>query len=88
MKNRISILGCGWLGLPLAISLYSRGYEIKGSTTTVDKIEKLKSAGIIPFILDLNNIKSDITEFLASAILIIAVPLKNVNTYINLMSYI
>jgi 3-hydroxyisobutyrate dehydrogenase-like beta-hydroxyacid dehydrogenase len=33
MKNEsISILGCGWLGLPLAGELVREGYAVKGST--------------------------------------------------------
>ncbi|MEZ7854793.1 MAG: SDR family NAD(P)-dependent oxidoreductase, partial [Cyclobacteriaceae bacterium] len=30
----ISILGCGWLGLPLARQLVQQGHQIKGSTTS------------------------------------------------------
>ena len=36
MKN-VSVLGCGWLGMPLAISLLDEGYSVKGSTTTEKK---------------------------------------------------
>ncbi|WP_258929290.1 hypothetical protein [Flavobacterium davisii] len=41
-RQKISLLGCGWLGLPLAESLIKKGYEIKGSTTNLDKIPLLK----------------------------------------------
>ncbi len=45
MKS-VSILGCGWLGLPLASSLAHTGYRVKGSSTRKEKLEYLKNAGI------------------------------------------
>ena len=33
----ISIIGCGWLGLPLAEQLLRDGYTVKGSTTSAEK---------------------------------------------------
>lgn len=50
----VSILGCGWLGLPLAEELRDKGYAVKGSTTTPEKIELLKGKNITPFLLELN----------------------------------
>lgn len=47
----ISILGCGWLGLPLAEFLVNRGYRVKGSTTTLSKLDVMRSRGIEPFFL-------------------------------------
>ena len=43
---RISILGCGWLGFPLAQRLLSEGFDVKGSTTSKDKLPLLSQAGI------------------------------------------
>ena len=40
-KQRISILGCGWLGLPLAKELLDRSFEVKGSTTSSNKLDQL-----------------------------------------------
>ena len=64
--NKISILGCGWLGLPLAKSLLSKGHEIKGSTTSESKLEMLKNAGILPFQIQLeeHQIIGNIEDFL------------------------
>jgi len=50
----ISILGCGWLGLPLGESLVRRGYRVKGSTTTPEKLERIAGAGIEPFLVRLD----------------------------------
>ena len=41
MQKKIAILGLGWLGLPLANSLFSKGHEIKGSTTSSTKLMSL-----------------------------------------------
>ncbi|MDZ7658207.1 SDR family oxidoreductase [Fodinibius sp.] len=50
---KISILGCGWLGLPLAERLRDNGHQIKGSTTTEEKLQLLKGKEIQPFLLEL-----------------------------------
>ena len=77
--TQISILGCGWLGLPLAKALLKKGFFVKGSITSLEKISVLKSAGITPFIIRLEEekISDSITDFLAdSQILIIDIPPK------------
>jgi nucleoside-diphosphate-sugar epimerase len=51
--TQISLLGCGWLGLPLAQTLIEKGYSVKGSTTSEDKLELLKKLGIKPFLINL-----------------------------------
>ena len=84
-NNTISILGCGWLGLPLAKVLSKKGYSIKGSTTSENKMEVLKSNNIDPFIVDLNKSEFKITNFLSSEVLIIAIPSKNVVGFKNLL---
>jgi len=75
--NKISILGCGWLGLPLAKSLLSKGYEIKGSTTSESKLEVLKNAGISPFQIQLeeHQVIGTIEDFLKETdVLVIDIP--------------
>ena len=74
---KISILGCGWLGFPLAKKLIETGYEVKGSTTSESKLEVLKSYKIEPFLIELseNRIIGTISDFLNdSEILIIDIP--------------
>lgn len=73
----ISILGCGWLGLPLSKDLLSKGHIVKGSTTNRDKINTLSSEGIIPYKIQLfeDGIQGDITSFSDdSEVLIINIP--------------
>ncbi|MDC1274067.1 SDR family NAD(P)-dependent oxidoreductase, partial [Flavobacteriaceae bacterium] len=40
-QDKIGIIGCGWLGLPLAKSLISNNYKVKGSTTRKNKLTVL-----------------------------------------------
>lgn len=75
--SAVSILGCGWLGLPLAKSLLLKGYVVKGSTTSEGKLEVLKNAGISPFQIQLeaHQIIGTIEDFLKETdVLIIDIP--------------
>ncbi|TKC00439.1 NAD-dependent epimerase/dehydratase family protein [Pedobacter cryophilus] len=74
--NKIAVLGCGWLGLPLAKELIEDGYFVKGSTTTISKIAVLAAQHIDPFLVQLNpEIEGDdIQLFLDVDLLIINIP--------------
>ena len=77
--TKISILGCGWLGMPLAKTLLANNFEVKGSTTSANKISVLKNLGIQPFLITLteNEILGHFDQFIASSeILIINIPPK------------
>ena len=77
--QQISILGCGWLGLPLAQHLIEKGYTIKGSTTSPNRIGELESKEIEAFIIELSpdKISGDYEVFLQnSKTLIIDIPPK------------
>jgi nucleoside-diphosphate-sugar epimerase len=73
---KISILGCGWLGLPLAVSLIDDGHYVNGSTRDTGKLGKIKEQGINPYMLELSPelICENTTEFLNSEILILNIP--------------
>jgi nucleoside-diphosphate-sugar epimerase len=74
---KVSILGCGWLGFPLAKKLIEIGFEVKGSTTTENKLAVLKSNKIAPYLLELSETKISecISDFLYNSdILIIDIP--------------
>ena len=76
-RKKIAILGCGWLGLSLAKSLLSKGYEVKGSTTSESKLDVLKNAGISPFQIQLEShqIIGTIEDFLKETnVLVIDIP--------------
>ena len=74
MDTKISILGCGWLGLPLALRLITAGYIVKGSTTTPAKLPLLAAAGIDAYLVQLGTDLSTSAQFFNSDILIINVP--------------
>ena len=83
IMKKISILGCGWLGLPLAKSLLEKGFLVNGSTTSIEKISILEKAGITTFIVSLSAVevsdetKISIEQFLNnSEILIVDIPPK------------
>lgn len=88
----VSILGCGWLGLPLALKLVSTGYCVKGSTTSPQKIPRLKDSNIIPYLLTCSNtsIEGDnVADFFKADMLVVNVPFKrdlaNPYTYVDQM---
>jgi nucleoside-diphosphate-sugar epimerase len=54
MSMTVSILGCGWLGKGLALSLIKEGHRVKGSTTTADKMDTLSQLGIEPYLININ----------------------------------
>lgn len=85
MNNTIGIIGCGWLGLPLAKSLLKNGFTVKGSSTSEKKLAILAQEGIEPYkvILSETEIEGNIEAFLKNVItLIINVPpkLRGTNT--------
>lgn len=63
-SKNISILGCGWLGLPLAVDRINKGDAIKGATTRAAKLATLTQEKINAFhiILDSNH-KNDLNGF-------------------------
>jgi nucleoside-diphosphate-sugar epimerase len=44
--KKISIIGLGWVGLPLAKYLLAQGYEVIGSTTSAAKQAQIQAEGI------------------------------------------
>ncbi len=77
LKEKISVIGCGWLGFPLAEHLVSEGFEVKGSTTSSDKLELLTKHYIEGYLIQLNETKilGNYSAFLAnSETIIINIP--------------
>lgn len=66
MNKTVGVLGCGWLGLPLAADLVAAGYRVKGSSTRPGKLAELTARGIEPFLLELGpaGFRGDIAGFL------------------------
>lgn len=51
--KKVAIIGLGWLGMPLALSLAARGYQVLGSKTTTDGVEAARMCGIESYPLSL-----------------------------------
>ncbi|MCM4155174.1 NAD(P)H-binding protein [Gramella sp. AN32] len=74
---KISILGCGWLGLELGKNLVNLRHDVKGSVTKHEKLNELQAAGIVPYSIKTfeSGIQGDIRNFLSgSQFLIIDIP--------------
>jgi nucleoside-diphosphate-sugar epimerase len=101
--TKVSILGCGWLGFPLAEAMIAKGFSINGSTTSTEKISILKASEINPFLININlnetnssfgeSIASEIESFLnESSILIIDIPPKlrgdNAESFVDKIAFL
>jgi len=54
IDSDVSILGCGWMGRPLAQHLVARDVIVRGSTTTPEKVDALRDDGVEPYLLTLD----------------------------------
>lgn len=65
---KIGVLGCGWLGLPLATHLKNGKNKVSGTTTKQEKLSLLENEGIEAFQIEITPelIKGDINSFLAN----------------------
>jgi len=87
-KTIISILGCGWLGLPVASYLVTQGFIVKGSVRSSEKIKELKLANITPYIVDIDSERLIDKAFLEADVLVITIPSKNNQGFQNLIAAI
>ncbi len=75
----VSILGCGWLGLPLAQDL-ARARRVYGSTTSAEKISAIEAVGVQAFLLhcdpEVRGSAENVDNFFKSDILVITIPFK------------
>lgn len=88
MNYKIGILGCGWLGLPLAKHLTTKYSRIKGTTTDSRKLEVIQHSGVDAFLIHIVNdvIKGNFGAFTRDLdTLIIAINAKNDGFYLKHM---
>ncbi len=83
----VSILGCGWLGKPLAVSLLDDGFSVKGSTTSEEKIPVLESLGINSYLVNIADFE-EFDAFLTTDILVIAITSKDIDAFESLIEQI
>lgn len=74
---RVSVLGCGWLGLSLAADLVRRGHLIRGSVMHEEKLAELAAAGVEGHRLELTpTAEGDVEGFFDADALVITLPPK------------
>ncbi|WP_316807037.1 SDR family oxidoreductase [Pedobacter agri] len=80
----ISILGCGWFGLAFAKKLVELGYDVKGSSTSPEKLSLLADEKIKPYLVNFTSeqIIAD-AEFFETDALFICIPPKRNSTELN-----
>ncbi len=73
---KISIVGCGWLGLPLGQKLVEECHEVIGSTTQQEKFDVISNAGIQPVLLKFQPMPFgvDFNQLFETECLIINIP--------------
>ena len=86
-KKTISILGSGWLGLPLAKHFVDQGYRVKASTRSAERISIIEENGAQCFIVDIDQ-ESDIDDFLEANILVVNITSKNIEGFAILIKAI
>jgi nucleoside-diphosphate-sugar epimerase len=76
----ISILGCGWLGVPLAKHFLEKGIAVKGSVTSEEKLGLLRDSGILPFriVLSDTEVILDDPDFFKCDVLVISIPPRRI----------
>ncbi len=81
---KYSILGCGWLGFPLAKSFISEGFLVKGSTRSQEKFPLFKEAGILPYQIDIDAAMY-FSDFFDADVLLIMITSKSYEAYEGLV---
>lgn len=77
--NTLSIIGCGQLGLPVAIEGLERGLSVKGSSTSEEGCKRLRSKGISPILFSTDNPdtpKETYKELWDAEIVVITIPFR------------
>ncbi len=74
----ISIIGAGWLGLPLGETLVKDAYIVKGSTTRQERLAAIKSVGLQAYQIQVSDqveyIEKEATDFFDCDLLVINIP--------------
>lgn len=73
---QISILGCGWLGFPLALKLKELEFQVLGASRNSSKLQALEANGISAFQIDLQPeiVGTNLESFFQSNLLILTIP--------------
>jgi len=84
----ISILGSGWLGLPLAEHFIEQGYPVKASTRSSERRQAIEASGAKSFIVDIDQPLADTGNFFDADILLVNITSKNIEGFHRLINEI
>ncbi|AXJ02051.1 Nucleoside-diphosphate-sugar epimerase [Cyclonatronum proteinivorum] len=73
----VSVLGCGWYGLPLASRLVRAGFQVNGSTTSEEKRPLLQAQHVSDYVLEFTpGLKSaqSLHSFFDADVLVLNIP--------------
>ena len=70
----ISVIGCGWLGFPFGVEMVKSGWKVLGTTTSREKLNSLREAGIEPYLIKLPDESIRHTRLFESETYIINIP--------------
>ncbi|MDC9592569.1 SDR family NAD(P)-dependent oxidoreductase, partial [Xenorhabdus sp. IM139775] len=80
--KKISIIGLGWLGMPLAQALQRGGMQVVGSKTTPDGVEAACMCGVDCYLLNLAPQiicdADDLDQLMLVDVLVLALPVSGV----------
>ena len=79
--DKITIIGCGWLGLPLGEALVKANYEVSGTTTSEEKLTLLREKGIQPKIFSVYDNPLKFSDLMDSKYVVIAIPPSKIENY-------
>lgn len=76
--KKVAIVGLGWLGMPLAMALTARGWQVTGSKTSPDGVDAARRCGIDAFQLvltpELECEAEDLERLMAVDALVVTLP--------------
>ena len=83
--SKISILGSGWLGVPLAKTLIISGHSVNISTTHNSKKEELTNNDLDCKIVNIEHLEQADKSFFDADLLVIAITSKNIKAFEDLV---
>lgn len=76
--KKVAIVGLGWLGMPLAMALTARGWQVTGSKTTPDGVDAARRCGVTAFQLlltpEIEADAEDVAQLMQTDALVITLP--------------
>ena len=83
--DTISILGTGWLGLPLAKRFVARGYPVNTSTTSPERLAMLQALPSDAWLVDTGKGFDDVDGFFQAKTLVINITSKDIEGFTRLL---